>query len=177
LTRIDAYVGYDVDTFSIGAQIVGVAHHLPFGDHTFDSVLCTQVLEHVEQPWLVLDEIARILKPGGKLVLSVPQAWRLHEVPHDYFRYTRYGLQSLLQRARLELQCCTPQGGAWLLIGQTVNNHLWRNTPARGSLTWVLSRTFGTFATTLINLVCAGLDAAFPDTDDTLNYVAIAHKP
>ena len=65
-------------------------------DARFDTVVCHQVLEHVRRPWRALDELHRVLKPGGALIISVPHLNRRHELPHDYFRYTQEGLRSLL---------------------------------------------------------------------------------
>lgn len=65
----------------------------------YDTVVCHQVLEHVSEPERTLAEIWRVLKPGGGLVLSAPHLSRLHELPHDYFRYTPQGLRALLERA------------------------------------------------------------------------------
>jgi SAM-dependent methyltransferase len=176
MKNVSAYVPYDADASSMGAQIVGSAQSLPFSDSAFDSLLCTQVLEHVERPWLVLDEIARVSRPGSFIVLSAPQAWRIHEAPYDYFRFTKYGMEALLKRSGLMIVDCVPQGGAWLLIGQTINNHLWHKKIPRGSVTWYLNRTFTTIATLCVNIGSSVLDKMFHDPDETLNYVVIAYK-
>lgn len=70
----------------------------PFADASFDGVLCNQVLEHIFVPERFLREIARVLAPGGTLVLSVPFVWAEHEQPWDSRRYTSYGLRDLLGR-------------------------------------------------------------------------------
>ncbi len=175
LTRIERYVPYDLDRSNKGVLVIGAANVLPFVDGAFDSVLCTQVLEHVAHPASVVAEIARVLRPNGRLVLSAPMAWRLHEQPHDYFRYTRYGLASLLNDAHLHTQSCEPTGGTWTLTGQIINNHVWRNPPAN-RITWVISRAACTLASTVINASTVALDTLFYDPDDTLNFVVVAHK-
>jgi SAM-dependent methyltransferase len=63
---------------------------------TYDFALCLDVLEHVPHPWVALSEIRRILKSGAILIISVPHLSRLHEVPHDYYRFTEFGLRTLL---------------------------------------------------------------------------------
>lgn len=82
-----------------GADIVADLHDLPVADGSFDAVVCTEVLEHVAEPARVLDELARVLRPGGSLVLTVPFVGGLHEEPHDHYRYTSHGLRGLLERA------------------------------------------------------------------------------
>lgn len=77
----------------------------------FDCVVCHQVLEHVPRPNLAMAEISRVLKPGGRLILSVPHLSRLHELPHDYFRYTHRGLRILLEDANLEIETMRHYGG------------------------------------------------------------------
>jgi SAM-dependent methyltransferase len=71
------------------------AHLLPFPDESFEVILCTEVLEHCINPQAVLDEFYRVLKPNGKLLLTTRFVFPLHDVPHDYFRFTRYGLSHL----------------------------------------------------------------------------------
>src|SRR5207245_3323393 len=77
----------------------GDGRYLPFRSDVFASVLCTQVIEHVPTPEHVFAQAYRVLKAGGYLVLTTPQTWGLHEVPHDYYRYTEYGLRFLAERA------------------------------------------------------------------------------
>lgn len=72
---------------------------IPVEDARFDAVVLTQVLEHLPEPGAVLRELRRVLRDGGRLWLSAPLFYEEHEVPHDYFRYTRYGLQHLLKEA------------------------------------------------------------------------------
>ena len=68
-----------------------------FPDHSFDAVVVMEVLEHVINPLSAASEISRILKPGGRLIASTPFMFPLHDRPHDYFRYTRYGLACLFK--------------------------------------------------------------------------------
>ena len=75
----------------------GDAQKLPFKDRSFDTVLLTEVLEHVPGSHAVLAEIHRVLIPGGTMVLTVPQSYRIHEAPFDYWRFTKYGLEYLFK--------------------------------------------------------------------------------
>jgi SAM-dependent methyltransferase len=96
------YVGVDVAsdvTRQIGAaDVLYDGRRLPFADRSFSSVLCNQVLEHVFEPDVFLSEIARVLAPGGRLLLTVPFVWDEHEQPHDFARYSSFGLRALLER-------------------------------------------------------------------------------
>jgi SAM-dependent methyltransferase len=65
---------------------------LPFQDEHFDTIVLSDVLEHISNPQQLCHEMHRILKPDGKVILNVPFFYKLHEVPHDYFRYTKFAL-------------------------------------------------------------------------------------
>jgi SAM-dependent methyltransferase len=89
----------------IGVQIIGDAQALGIRDASFEVVLCTEVLEHLPEPQRAIDEIFRVLAPGGQLVLTTRFLFPIHDAPHDYFRFTKYGLRHLLRRFEIvELQ-------------------------------------------------------------------------
>jgi SAM-dependent methyltransferase len=100
---VDEYIGLEYDTpgnrAEKSAELWYDGGRFPCADASFDIVLCNQVLEHVFEPGVFLAEIARVLKPGGRLLLTVPFVWDEHEQPHDFARYTRFGLQHLLGKA------------------------------------------------------------------------------
>lgn len=79
-------------------DIVGDAHALPFGDGEFSSVLCTEVLEHLEDPKVAIGEMFRVTAPGGTLVLTTRFVYPLHDAPRDYWRFTKYGLLKLFEQ-------------------------------------------------------------------------------
>lgn len=88
-----------------GVTIVGDIQGCPqIPDNTYDVIVCTQVLEHVPNPFLAAAELTRILKPGGRLLLTVPAAYPYHAVPQDYWRFTRDSLQLLFGEQMRELQ-------------------------------------------------------------------------
>jgi SAM-dependent methyltransferase len=93
------------------ADLICFAESLPFANASFDTILCTEVLEHTRQPWSVLAEFARILRPQGHVLLSVPFIYPVHEEPHDYWRFTHYGLQAAFAAAGLQPVYVRSKGG------------------------------------------------------------------
>jgi SAM-dependent methyltransferase len=84
---------------------------LPFDDKSFDTVLLTDVLEHLPEPASTLNEIARVLRPDGKLLLGVPFLYWIHEEPHDYHRYTEFALRRMCERSGLKIVDLQAYGG------------------------------------------------------------------
>ena len=89
---------------------------LPFDSDSFDTVICSDVIEHLHSPSLVFSEVARVLRSGGKLVLSVPFLYWIHEAPHDYYRYTEFALVNLCKASNLRVFSITPVGGVWATV-------------------------------------------------------------
>lgn len=79
-------------------QIVGDAQAMPFKDESYDTILCTEVLEHIPNPQKAIDEMYRVLRPGGTLILTTRFLFPVHDAPGDYWRFTPYGLRSLFTR-------------------------------------------------------------------------------
>lgn len=96
-------------------DVVGDAHKLPFADGEFKTVLCTEVLEHLKDPRLAISEMRRVLAPGGTLILTTRFVYPLHDTPHDYFRYTKYGLTELF--TDWEIVELIPEVGTFSTIG------------------------------------------------------------
>lgn len=97
------YVGLDypptvAQGYPGAVDVFGDASRLPFGTAAADTLLLLDVLEHLREPEAALAEAARVLKPGGRLVLQVPFLYPVHDAPNDYGRWTREGLQLLLER-------------------------------------------------------------------------------
>ena len=96
---VTAYVGVDHPDGDADADVRAEAHALPFDDGTFDAAVSFQVLEHLREPARCVREMHRVLRPGGRVVLTAPGVWPAHEVPRDYWRFTRYGMEALLRDA------------------------------------------------------------------------------
>lgn len=117
--------GYTVRTLDLttehGADIAGTADATGRPDASCDLVLCTQVLEHVRAPWLAMREFARIMKPGGQVLITVPHVWFYHPHPGDYWRVTQEGIIALCQDAGFRVRQVRAQGGSLAALGQIVN--------------------------------------------------------
>jgi 2-polyprenyl-3-methyl-5-hydroxy-6-metoxy-1,4-benzoquinol methylase len=128
--RIAASVTSEYDTLDIENRIGDLTFHADVcdmgivADALYDSALCLQVLEHVPDPFAAMREINRVLKRGGVLVLSVPHISRLHEEPHDYYRYTKYGLRYLAEVAGFDVLSIMPTGGLFSFFGHQVSTVL-----------------------------------------------------
>lgn len=122
---------------------------LPLDDDSFDSIICSSVLEHLPDPTLAFREIERILRPSGFLLLNVPFMYWLHEVPHDYYRYTEFALRDFANRSGLIVQHLEPLGGAPCVLVDVFSKMV-VNFPVVGRVTANLVQAVGlsVFATT-----------------------------
>lgn len=93
---------------------------LPFNENEFDTIILSDVLEHVAEPEHLWREMSRILKPKGKLLANVPFYYWLHERPYDYYRYTEYALRRFAQLAGFRLLLLDPIGGAPEILSDIV---------------------------------------------------------
>jgi SAM-dependent methyltransferase len=135
----EKYVGMDYLTDRSTPDVVGSATDIPLGDASFDTVVSTEVLEHVPDPLKALREMHRVLKPGGHLILSTPMYWPRHEVPYDYFRYPYDGLLHLVKSAGFELVHLYNRGRSYTFIGQVIQKtQPFNMKPIR----WLINRFF-----------------------------------
>lgn len=91
------FINLDIAQTPKGVDVMADAHFLPFADQSVDAVYSNAVLEHVQRPWRVADEIYRVVRPGGKVFVNVPFLNVIHDT-HDYFRFTDKGLRVLFSR-------------------------------------------------------------------------------
>jgi SAM-dependent methyltransferase len=103
---------------------------IPLDRHSIDSVIMTEVLEHVHRPGELLQEVRRVLKPGGVLFLTVPFIWPMHELPYDYHRFTPIALRTYLEEADFNVQSIQILGG-------------WDHSLAQQLGLWLTNRSMG----------------------------------
>lgn len=149
-------------------DVLGDLAALPFRDAVFDAAVNIVTLEHVSEPARVLAEIARVLRPGGRLLLVVPHEWEVHQHPHDFFRYTRFGVEELARRAGLSVVTLEPGGGYFRLLARRLLNGA-QYFPLPVNLLWLL-------LTAPAALLLPLLDPLDKRRDFTLGYLAILQK-
>lgn len=160
-------------------DVICLATELKFNKNSFDSILCTQVLEHVFDHHSMISEIFRVLKPGGHIILTVPFAWEKHEEPYDFFRFTPHALKELFERAGLSIDYIKPNGGKWAAIYQLRTNMLYHSfSKKKGFILKLRKILFMELRLTqLRNQFAIWLDKKYRDDIFTLNYIIVAHKP
>jgi SAM-dependent methyltransferase len=105
-------------------EVVADLCALPFRSGAFDAALHIVTIEHLADPAGALAEIARTLAPGATLLIAAPHEWEVHQAPHDYFRYTRYGLAHLLNKAGFDEIEILAAGGYFRLLARRLLNGL-----------------------------------------------------
>lgn len=176
---VDAYDGLDIDNESTRERAVADyfydGYDFPFTDDEYDSILCNQVLEHVFNPDEFLGEIRRVLKPGGKLLLTVPFVWDEHEQPYDYARYSSFGLKALLEKNGLKVLEHHKIGADTSMIFQLMNAYLYKITLKLPNFLRVLIMVTLMAMNNLLGLFFGRL---LPDNPDLfLDHIVLAERP
>jgi SAM-dependent methyltransferase len=178
LFKVETYRGLDID--SPITRNRGVADDLydgiyfPYQNEAFDSVLCNQVLEHVFNPDEFLVEINRVLKPVGKLLLTVPFVWDEHEQPYDYARYSSFGLKALLEKNGFKIISHRKLAADATILFQLTNAYLFKVSQRWPPLLRLLLT--GTIMAT-VNIVGVVAGKILPSNPDLfLDHVILAEK-
>jgi SAM-dependent methyltransferase len=128
--NISEYVGMEFDSAeqraTSKAEVFYDGKSFPFPDNTFDSVIFTEVLEHIFNPDEFLAEINRVLKPDGKILLSTPFVWYEHSQPYDYGRYSSFGLKHLLNKHGFEILSLRKLGSEVASLFQLWNGYIYK---------------------------------------------------
>jgi len=153
---------------------------LPFTDNRFDYTFLLEVLEHIELDREAVGEAFRVLKPGGRLIISVPFLYPSHDIPYDFRRYTAYGLKSILVQAGFSVISCRSKGNSLIASLQLLNLTLMEVT-LKTLLAWKpLGLLVGLVTwpvTILINVASAPLIPISSLNAASLGHTAVAEKP
>ncbi len=172
---VDEHIGVDQSESMHGTDqvdLLGTAYAIPAPDASFDSALCTAVLEHLEEPEAAIRECFRVLRPGGTAVYTVPFIWHLHEEPRDFFRYSKYGLKYLFEKAGFEITEIEALSGFWVTFGQLFVYNIYRF--HRGILRYI---PIIPAMAVVIQAVAKALDAIDRSEQWTWMYLVVARKP
>lgn len=164
------YIGLDYPVtgsmlYRAKPDIFGDASHLPFADGGFDAALCLEVLEHVQDHLAALNQIGRVLKPGGTLLLSMPFLYPVHDAPHDYQRLTEFGLRRDLSRAGFRIVRFAKVGHAVRSAGLLMCLSLVGGLQKKFRWSHLVLVPFAAVGVLIVNLASAGLAALLPDWD------------
>jgi SAM-dependent methyltransferase len=137
-------------------------------------VLCTDVLEHLEEPALAISEACRVLRSGGYAIYTVPLFWHIHEEPRDFYRYTTYGLRYLFEKSGFEIIEISALSGFSVTFTQEIVYFLYRY--RRGGWInpfWWIIPPLGH----VIQLLGYGLNKIERTEMFTCEYIVVARKP
>jgi len=175
---VTEYIGCDIVQSSANkVDVLSQANQIPLESNSFDSVLSTQVIEHVEDHQGLVNEACRLLKPNGYFILSGPMYWNLHEEPYDFFRFTKYGFKHILEKAGFEVCEIVSNGGAWATLGQVINHTFEFRNPNANKVAKGIKYLFRKLKLyVLVNRIFSYLDTKDCNTINTMNYVVVARK-
>jgi len=175
--RVERYLGVDLPSsrYLDGAHpdAYARAEALPVKGASVDTVLGLSIMTYMPDPLRTLEEMHRVLKPGGVLLLEFTQMAPLHDEPHDYFRFTRYGATSLLERAGFEPLEFIPIGGLWSRVGHSAIARLnrWNRGPLR-----ILTELPVRALYIMLQLFFEAMDRLFFDPRDVLSHLVVARR-
>jgi SAM-dependent methyltransferase len=172
---VEKYIGVDWQN-TLHEQkmdvIADLNQPLPIADRVADTVVCFQTLEHLCEPQQLLCEAFRIMKPGAKIMVTVPFMWHVHEPPYDFFRYTQYGLEFLLKKAGFKDIQVVADSGFWTMLALKINYQTYRYGGKLGKwVHWVLA-PFWWLNQTLLPL----MDKIDNNKRETVSYCATATR-
>jgi SAM-dependent methyltransferase len=173
-----AYIGLEFDTPENRARGVADFYYdggdFPFPAGEFDAVMCSQVLEHVFTPGEFLAEVHRVLRDGGKLLLTVPFVWDEHEQPYDFARYSSFGIKYLLEKHGFDIMEHQKTLADVRVLFQLTNAYIYKRL-AGANAYWNLLATLVCMAP--VNLLGALVYKILPRNDDLyLDNVVLAQK-
>jgi len=170
-----SYTGLEIES----DQSKKIAHYtydgktFPFENETYDSALCSEVLEHVFEPNLFLKEINRVMKKNGVIIFTLPFIWDEHEQPQDYARYTSFGLKYILEKENFEVLEQKKICNNLSIITQLINCYFYKKMYHKKNF---FSKNFSLLIFLFFNLIGVIL-SIFPKNNDMyLDNLVIAKK-
>lgn len=151
-------------------DVVGDILNLSLADQSFDTVISTQVLEHVRKPWVMVSEIGRVLRSGGIAITSAPFLVPYHADPHDYFRYTKEGMSALFTENGFEIVECDSYGGLFGVIYEMIHFSFLNPYQGKSSKVWQVR------ILRYLDKLCGFLDRTFPIKIIYPNVYVVARK-
>jgi SAM-dependent methyltransferase len=179
LFQVDEYVGVDIeesghDHGDSRIDFYYDGHVLPFETHSFDCVFASDVFEHLFNLDEMLDELNRVLKPEGQLLVTIPFAWNEHEIPYDFARYTSYGIRSVLEKHGFEIVRLHKTTTYFETVCQSFNNFVIENIFPKNKVLRTLLMIILTGPLTLVSVL---LNYILPDNKAWyLSMVLLAKK-
>jgi SAM-dependent methyltransferase len=180
---VEKYIGleYFPDSGYRGnrADLCGDAAALPLSDNSIDTILCTEVFEHLPDPENAMKEFARVLRPGGVLITTAPFAFPIHDA-YDFFRYSPDGLAIIMKRQGLEVENVEALSGTGLTLAILFNLY-WYDL---GFIWTKWLYPLGLILRPLLLLICfvvnlggAAFEVIVPSKHLSFNHLTIARKP
>lgn len=183
-SKTTKYIGIDFKSYSKNKEYAygkpnmyftskySINHRLPFDSHTFDHIVSFQVLEHHPEPEKLIQESRRVIKPGGYLLLSFPFIWSLHEIPHDYCRFSEYYIMRVLKKYKFTIKSIARQGSLFSTLSALINDFLIHHMKKNKMMYFLGVLCY--FPLLIFSYFCIILDKIATSDVIFLNYVVLA---
>lgn len=179
LFNVESYIGMDIDNeghdhTNEDIDIFYDGVFFPFCENFFDSIISNQVFEHVFEPDIFLIEIKRVLKPKGKLLLTVPFAWDEHEQPNDFARYSSFGIKYQLEKNGFKIVKQSKSVNDIRVIFQLLNMYIYKKLKSKNKyINVIISVLFISW----LNILGQIVSFLLPKNDDLyLDNIILAEK-
>ena len=180
---VDSYFGVDFDEAAekhygkeTKPDLVANVCNTNLTNSSFDTLLSTQVMEHIDNTESYLKECYRILKPSGFGIFTVPFSWECHAEPYDYYRFTKHGLKYQFEKNGFDIIEIRPLEGAYATILQLTITSIYGSTIRQSMLVRIYRRIQRLFLVPILNILALKLDQFFYNDKLCLNYLVIVKK-